>query len=57
MFIYMFIYISKLSLQTGDYHYLHVSKPHPPIDLETAMLDANYGRELITDDKEAGYFR
>ena len=41
----------------GGYHYLNVSKPQPPIDLETAMMDANYGRELVTEDKDAGYFR
>jgi len=41
----------------GGYHYLHVSKPQPLVDLQTAMMDPNYGRELITGDKDTGYFR
>ncbi|KAL5271061.1 hypothetical protein ACHWQZ_G001647 [Mnemiopsis leidyi] len=41
----------------GGYHYLDVSKPQPLVDLQTAMMDPNYGRELVTGDKDVGYFR
>eukprot|EP00116_Pleurobrachia_bachei_P005195 sb/3465457/ len=41
----------------GGYQYLHVGRPQPLVDLETAMLDSNYGRELVTGDKDTGYFR